>query len=66
MDGVDLAELALQIRPGLRCLLASGYPDTDGREQRLDALHFRLLSKPYRRDDLVRAIREVMGQLAAT
>jgi PAS domain S-box-containing protein len=65
MDGVDLAELALQIRPGLGCLLASGYPDLGSREQRLNALHFRLLSKPYRRDDLVQAIREVLDRLPA-
>ncbi len=58
MDGRDLARIAMTRRPSLRTLLTSGFPDarwsgsgTHGR---------RLLSKPYRKEELRRAVREVL------
>jgi CheY-like chemotaxis protein len=60
MDGYALARAAVAGRPGLKVLLTSGFPgstlDTAGR---LSA-SFRLLSKPYRKAELARAIRFVL------
>ena len=60
VDGYALAEAAADRWPGLKVLLTSGFPG-----RRLDAggegpsdLH--LLSKPYRQDDLARAIRTAL------
>ncbi len=61
MDGRDLAHIAAARRPGLRTLLTSGFPDA-----RLGAsgphCGARLLSKPYRKQDLRRAVREVLDE----
>jgi PAS domain S-box-containing protein len=61
MDGHDLAQVAATRRPGLRTLLTSGFPDA-----RLGAsgprCGARLLSKPYRKQDLRRAVREVLDE----
>ena len=58
MDGRDLARVAEARRPALQTLLTSGFPDarwsgsgTHGR---------RLLSKPYRKEELRRAVREAL------
>lgn len=60
LSGPQLAQLALQRVPGLRALLASGYPrdalaGLDG-----DLADVALLSKPYSRDDLARAVRQAL------
>ena len=52
MDGVALARQALQMRPGLKVLLTSGYAKTLLGE---DIPPGPLLSKPYRKSDLARA-----------
>jgi signal transduction histidine kinase len=57
MRGDELARQACDRRPGLKVLLTSGYPAPDLRE-RQSLGEFRLLRKPYRADDLMRAIRE--------
>jgi signal transduction histidine kinase len=60
MNGRDLAREAVKLRPGLRVLYTSGYAEEvivhDGR---LDA-GVQLLSKPYRRQDLARALRRAL------
>jgi len=48
--------------PELRCVVTSGYSDLGGREQLLDGLGCKLLSKPYRREELVQAIRAALDQ----
>jgi PAS domain S-box-containing protein len=58
MSGVELARRALRLRPGLRVLLASGYPmaalsDTQG----IAGDEFPFLSKPYRGAELAEALR---------
>jgi FixJ family two-component response regulator len=62
MDGVTLVDEALQCRPGLKILLTSGYPDSrlpvDGAAPNAP----RLLSKPYRKSELARAVREILDQ----
>jgi CheY-like chemotaxis protein len=62
MDGIGLVEWARARLPGLRCLATSGYSDLGGREQLLDGLGCKLLSKPYRREELVQAIRAALDQ----
>jgi signal transduction histidine kinase len=60
MSGPDLAHAALALRPGLKVLYTSGYTENAiVHNGRLDAgVH--LLSKPYRRDDLARRVREAL------
>jgi len=61
MNGRELAEAAREIRPGLRVLFTSGYTqDVILHQGRLDP-GVQLLSKPYRRTDLARKIREALG-----
>ncbi len=59
MNGVELARAAVGLRPGLRVLLASGYPMTalprDGDRPVLD--EFAFLTKPYRSSQLAAALR---------
>jgi hypothetical protein len=60
LSGPQLAQMALQQVPTLRALLASGYPrdalaGLDG--ELADVV---LLSKPYTRDDLARAVRQTL------
>ena len=59
MNGVELARVALRLRPQLRILLASGYPMSalsGGRGIAVDT-GFAFLSKPYRGADLAEALR---------
>jgi len=60
MSGRQLADAALQERPGLRVLYTSGYTENAMiHHGRLDP-GVRLLSKPYKRADLARALREAL------
>ena len=57
MNGRQLAEQALMLRPGLRVLFTSGYTEDAGvHHGRLDA-GVQLLQKPYRRHDLAKGLR---------
>ena len=60
LSGIDLAQMAISRYPALRVLLTSGFPETrlSGNGNALQGLH--LLSKPYRRTELARKIREVL------
>lgn len=60
MDGIALAAQAVRLKPNLRVLLTSGF--TGVRDQRHGTGAFRLLSKPYHRDELARTVREVLDQ----
>jgi CheY-like chemotaxis protein len=58
-NGYELARIALSRWPGIRILLTSGFPENKIHgSERLS--NMRLLSKPYRRNDLGRTIREVL------
>jgi hypothetical protein len=59
MNGHDLAAAALLRRPGLRTLLTSGFPEmaNGGADVPLGA---RVLRKPYRRDEMLRLVRETL------
>jgi PAS domain S-box-containing protein len=62
MDGVELAQTAMARWPELKVILTSGFPETrlNGDGDPLAGL--RLLTKPYRRDDLARAVRDILDQ----
>jgi signal transduction histidine kinase/CheY-like chemotaxis protein len=60
MDGIDLARHATQLYPTLPVLLTSGFPDLRGAEQRMTDQRYRLLNKPYRHDELARAVRQAL------
>jgi PAS domain S-box-containing protein len=60
MSGKELADLATEIRPGLKVLFTSGYTEsTIIHNGRLDP-GVQLLSKPYRRSELAKKIRTVL------
>jgi PAS domain S-box-containing protein len=58
MDGIELARLALSRWPTLKVLLTSGFPGTSLNDDSDVARSSRLLSKPYRKEELARALRE--------
>jgi PAS domain S-box-containing protein len=61
INGWDLADLARQLRPGLPVLLTSGYAlETLAKHGRLRAGAI-VLTKPYRKADLARRLREVVS-----
>ncbi|MCX7562045.1 response regulator [Xanthomonadaceae bacterium XH05] len=65
MSGSQLVEQARQLRPGLRVLYTSGYTrDAIVHGGRLGP-GVRLLSKPYRRADLARQVREALDDAGA-
>jgi len=55
----DLAREALALAPGLKVLFTSGYPQTRLTEGQ-GPEDIKLLSKPYRKQDLARALREAL------
>lgn len=60
LDGYALARLARDHRPDLRVLLTSGYVGGQLHAKDVATLGLTLLSKPYRKDELARVIREVL------
>jgi PAS domain S-box-containing protein len=60
MDGIDLARRATIQQGTLRVLLTSGYPDLKGPDHRMAGPSYTLLSKPYRHDELARAVRRTL------
>jgi signal transduction histidine kinase/ActR/RegA family two-component response regulator len=62
LDGYALAELALERRPCIRILLTSGFSGDKVGHNRDRAEPLNLLRKPYRFDDLARAVREALAQ----
>lgn len=61
MGGRELAETARMIRPGIRIVFTSGYTENSiVHHGRLDP-GIKLLSKPYRRDQLAAAVREALA-----
>ena len=64
LNTVEVAQEAQRLRPGLPVLYTSGYTENAiVHHGRLDpGVH--LLSKPYRREDLARRLRDVIGSPA--
>ncbi len=61
IDGVGLARIIEQRWPAIPVVLASGFPETKLREL-YPAIDFRLLSKPYRKEHVARALSEALTQ----
>jgi DNA-binding NtrC family response regulator len=59
IDGIDLAQRALRLRPAIKVLLTSGFPGTPDTAQHTGHA-FPLLGKPYRYNELARAVREAL------
>jgi CheY-like chemotaxis protein len=59
MSGYDLAAKAVARRPALKVLLTSGFADTHLNDSNPE-IRTQVLAKPYRKDDLARALREVL------
>jgi PAS domain S-box-containing protein len=60
MNGITLAREARQRRPDLRVLLTTGYAEASLERTDAGGSAFDLLSKPYRRTDLIRRVRAVL------
>jgi PAS domain S-box-containing protein len=61
MNGIDLAAQAATLRPDLKVLFTSGFAETALTVNGKLAIADRILSKPYRRDELLEKISEVLG-----
>jgi PAS domain S-box-containing protein len=62
MDGVELAQMAMERWPGIKVVLTSGFPESRVNGGGDGTAGLRLLSKPYRRDELARTLREILDQ----
>jgi PAS domain S-box-containing protein len=60
MGGRELAEALKEERPETRVLYTSGYPDTAGLQEEVEAATVAYLPKPYTPDDLAQKVREVL------
>jgi signal transduction histidine kinase len=58
LDGLTLGERAMQLRPGLRVLLTSAYPDLVDKQARGT---FPIIAKPYQQADLAEKLRALFG-----
>jgi CheY-like chemotaxis protein len=61
MDGCALAREIMTCSPRSKVLLTSGFPGARLTEMQGLGTSVRLLSKPYRKDELSRAVREVLA-----
>jgi CheY-like chemotaxis protein len=60
LTGIDVARVAVAKAPAVRVIVTSGFPRTDFFEQAGGLANVRLLPKPYRREDLGRALRDAL------
>ena len=61
LDGTELARLARERRPALKVVLTSGFPDVRAKTTRGWTENFRLLGKPYSKEELARTLREALA-----
>ncbi|HVJ53395.1 MAG TPA: PAS domain S-box protein [Aliidongia sp.] len=61
MNGFQLAETIMARFPAIKIVLTSGFPEVK-LEPALVLTNLRLLSKPYRKEDLARVLREVLTE----
>jgi CheY-like chemotaxis protein len=64
MNGVEVAERVKQLRPDIKVLFASGYPEAHLTQSGIDLGTRTLIRKPFNRTELSRAIRELLDQKA--
>ena len=62
MGGGPCLQRMLEIEPSARVVVATGYAGSDKRGEMLAAGARRFITKPYRLDDLLRTVRQVMDQ----
>jgi len=63
IDGVELARLARERRPGLKIMLSSGFPDLkSGRSSEDCYEQWQILKKPYRRSELQDMLHRILGE----
>ena len=60
VSGYDLARETQSRHPGTKIVLTSGFPEPKGNGSKELPANHRLLSKPYRKEDLARTLREVL------
>jgi len=60
MDGIELAREVMRRHPNSKVLLTSGFPGRRLTDAEGLGSGVRLLSKPYRKDELIRLVREVL------
>lgn len=60
LGGQELAEAASLLRPGIKVLFTSGYTEHDLPARALGGQEFHMISKPYRRRDLVGILQQIL------
>jgi CheY-like chemotaxis protein len=60
LSGYDLARIAVSRWPAMKVLLTSGFPETKLNGNGGPPANMRLLTKPYRKDELARVLREIL------
>jgi len=65
MNGFELAQQAMELKPGLKVLLTSGFTSKTIAHNGLARFAIHLLSKPYRKDELAQRIRLVLDEKSA-
>jgi CheY-like chemotaxis protein len=61
LNGVELIAQATQIRPNLKALVITGYPNADGLAELPP--HTAILVKPFRRDTLIAGVRSLLAEM---
>jgi PAS domain S-box-containing protein len=62
MNGMDIAEQAVQIQPGIKVLYTTGYAKEHNVQKEAQVTEIRSLSKPYRRAELLKTVKAVLGR----
>jgi CheY-like chemotaxis protein len=60
MDGLELARQAMERWPALKIVLTSGFPDVRTKHDNAFLQSFRLLGKPYSKQEMAHALRAVL------
>jgi two-component system cell cycle response regulator CpdR len=62
LDGIDLALYAAGADPGMAILLMTGYAAERQRAHRIDALAYRVISKPFTLREICAAVNETLAR----
>ena len=62
MNGLELAQKAVAAKPGLKVIYSTGFSSVALAQRNGLVVSGKVLSKPYRRDEFVAAVHEIMGQ----
>ena len=61
IDGFELLRLVHAARPELPVILITGHPEMANRSPPIDSGHYRLFKKPFNGQELLRAVRDAVG-----